>query len=202
MTFDIQWKGRTGISTSPVADSACTPTIATSRASAYARMMVGVAHEEQVGQRAHETEAAALNDVAERRAGDRGRDVEGPRGFGHARMLAKRPGRVKDREPARRSIDLAWRRVLRCSDASHAPLARCSTAWWRLAHRMLEWPWRVRRPASRPPAPTAAPAPARVTLDGHQERAGRAGAGDRAARRRAQGAWMRSSRSSWPRSRR
>src|SRR5215471_18472044 len=40
VTLESQWKGRTGISTRPEADSACTPTMATRRASAYARMRV------------------------------------------------------------------------------------------------------------------------------------------------------------------
>src|SRR5215470_10934772 len=40
VTLDSQWKGRTGISTRPEADSACTPTMATRRASVYARMRV------------------------------------------------------------------------------------------------------------------------------------------------------------------
>src|SRR5215472_4328836 len=40
VTLDSQWKGRTGISTRPEADSACTPTMATRRARAYARIRV------------------------------------------------------------------------------------------------------------------------------------------------------------------
>src|SRR5215475_7842027 len=40
VTFDSQWKGRTGTSTRPEADSACTPAMATRRARAYARIRV------------------------------------------------------------------------------------------------------------------------------------------------------------------